>query len=202
MSSNPEHPSPIYREKEITDYADTTRFVEGDNGEIWDKKTSDYVGCEICHTHSCAYGVIPESNEIVAINAPLCPQCGEPLEIKEDSAVIGEANFYQPDAKMFKAPVFHCDACEAYYALALEPISYNGNHDIYYTGGSHYLESGEDEELIRTIGDSMKDSLKQYLDRKILEHDNSIRDWNIHLWCTRDAEAAIAKWLYDRGLKR
>ena len=194
----------IYREKDVVNFDDENRFkYDPETDKLIDTENNNVeVGCEICYTHEMAQKVIPESTRTMSITVPLCPQCGEPLEIKEDSAVIGEANFVQQDAKMFKAPVFWCDTCATLYASVLEPIIYNGNHDIYYTGGSHYLESDEDEKLIKTIGDSMKDSLKQYLDRKILEHDNSISDWNIQLWCTRDAEAAIAKWLYDRGLKK
>lgn len=193
----------IYREKDVVNFDDENRFKhDPETDELIDAENDNVeVGCEICYTHEMAKDVIPESTRTMSITVPLCPYCGQELDSDGLNYVVGEANFSQPEARIYKMPVFTCDNCDKTFGMFVENIEYNANHCIYYTGGTRYLPNKDDEALKNAISEAMKDSLKQYLDRKIREGDTSIHDWNVHLWCTRDAEHAIAKWLYDRGIK-
>lgn len=106
--------------------------------------------------------------------------------------------------------VWECHNCEKenkhhLYALMPVPISYNGNHDIFYTGGKDYLYDEEDKKFAEELFKKIKPSIDQYIRRKLNPENNvdeTLSEWNYSIWCSRDVEYFIVEWLYKHGMKK
>lgn len=99
----------------------------------------DENSCDICDIHDIAFNIIP--GEL------LCPNCYYNL-IDEDNVfeIVGETNHIDYDDEHIKKSIIsECPKCKQYLELCYKPIIYNGNHDIYYTGGKDYINTVEAE---------------------------------------------------------
>lgn len=154
--------------------------------------------CDVCVVHETANKILP--NEL------LCPKCNKPLTkgamyLGSDFAVVGEANTINEDQFIGKYPIYHCNHDDiALYALMPIPIIYNGNHDIFYTGGSHFLTE-DTNKLNEQVKEKILSSIEQYTNR-IRKGENSLEPWNLLIWIQYAIEGTIAKFLYDNGYKK
>ena len=159
--------------------------------------------CSLCKLHEVAAEVITHME---------CPCCGYLITVKmgelEDP---GGARYPLPDLEFIllpvgstnngveaeeeirKYPVATCQGCDNILALVPTPIIYNANHDVYYTGGKHYLT---DE--IR-IGDRLKEKIEQWVLRR--EQGEELRVLELDTWLKYEVEHIIAEYLVGKGMK-
>lgn len=148
--------------------------------------------CEVCYLHDKAHEVI--GNKI------LCPHCGKDINDKEEiqcdmeTIIVEETNTYESDETIENMLVVQCKHCNKYIGFKAIPIIYNGNHDIYYTGGKDYLPN----EKIK-ISDEIKKNIKQYTDR--IKAGENLQPYNLELWIEYEIEHIIAETLYKHGYK-
>jgi DNA-directed RNA polymerase subunit RPC12/RpoP len=147
--------------------------------------------CSVCYLHEIAYKKI--SNYIP------CPHCKVNIDVDTmysniETIVVGDHNGYTVGENIQTMPYLNCPHCDKPIAFKPIPIIYNSNHDIYYTGGKHYL-TGEKPKL----NDKIKASIIQYTDR--IKAGESLEPWNLETWIKYDIEELIATYLYENGLK-
>lgn len=157
------------------------------------KKVYDSDECTICKVHEMGYREINDT-----IN---CPWCDHEHSLSDfDFQVVGEANFYSPDQLIHKYPITVCLGCGNNFALAPYKIQHNGNHDIYYTGGDHYLPDDCDTEIFNNLEKEIEGKLGNWIER--YEADEKLNSSYPALWIRRSVTEAIAKYLYDKGFKK
>ncbi len=205
------------KEKDIVDF---TKFEKDADDNFIDGE-GEHIGCEICYTHEKAYKYFEEderNENMIKISIPRCPFCGKRLIRRYyytsmcGNAVVSEVNYSNPDGNIGFYSIWECETClnkynqcEQVFALMPEPIAYNANHDIYYTGGNRFIESKELNELITLIKSKVIPSVVQYIKR--VNHpectiDNMLSENNLKLWVSDDIEHAVAEWLYNHGWKK
>lgn len=155
--------------------------------------------CELCEVHKQAFKLLQEELP--------CPYCGKDLLMEHYSfteAVVGETNGCDENETLEIRQVGQCRYCQQYLMLSLKPIIYNGNHDIYYTGGKRYLTKPDFElfkEEIQEAGKEMAELAEQYRVRRLQGED--LNETHMKLWLKRCAEnlaaAILAK--LDKGAK-
>ena len=157
------------------------------------KKIHDLNECAICKVHESGYQHINDAMK--------CPWCEHEHNISDfDFQVVGETNFYSPNQLIHKYPITACLGCGNNFALMPQKIQYNGNHDIYYTGGDHYLPDDCDTEIFNNLEKKIKDSLDNWIER--YESGEKLNSSYPATWIRRDITEAIAKYLYDKGFKK
>ena len=203
------------KERDIVDFS---KFYKNKDGYLVDENNEE-VGCEICYTHKKAYEKfkVDEDLNVEKISSPICPICGEPLSRRYNNttecfnAVVSEYNGSNPNGNIGFYSIWECEHCKDYYgnkmtyALIPEPIIYNGNHDIFYTGGKYYIRTPEEEELLELVKAKVMPSIMQYIRRVINPKDGfdkSLSEDNLKYWCSNDIEHAIAEWMYNHGFKK
>lgn len=151
--------------------------------------------CLLCLVHELASDKIED--------CLICPYCG----IKHyhnitdhDYTVIGMTNSYSPEDDIKKLITLSCPKCGEYYSLFPEKIEYNANHDVYYTGGKNYLNDDDENKIFKEAQKSIEKSLKNWKDR--YESGEKLGEMYPALWIKRDITHAIAKYLYEKGLKK
>lgn len=166
-------------------------------GDIIKEEDISADGCSCCQVHDKAYEVIQDH--------VICPSCNESIEgffIKWDEwTVVGEANFYDKDHAIGKYPVEVCPNCDEYIALMPQQITWNANHDVYYTGGKEYLNDKHEGEIFDLAQKKIEASIHQWKTR----YDNGekiLTEWQLALWIKRDITHSIAEYLYKKGLKK
>lgn len=152
--------------------------------------------CGVCKLHEEAYKKLTYT----------CPHCNKPIEIKDDiledniqvddvATVVGEVNYYDPEQNVELMPTIRCKGCHNHIGLKLIPIIYNGNHDIYYTGGKDYLATDSDIKMTP----EMKEKIQQYTER--IKSGENLDTWNLVMWLESSMQHKIASELHKRGLK-
>lgn len=186
------------KEKDIINFEELKKT----NPELFDNDDG-YNDCEICKTHEEAYKKL-SVDTTSTIATPVCDKCMCSM-IEEKDAIVSETNFSNPDGDIGYYSIFRCPKCNKLYAMMPIEIQYNGNHDIYYTGGKYYLVDDNMREVCNEIFETILPSVKQYIDRKLNpedSHDINLDEWNYKTWIRYDIEHAIAKILYERGFKK
>jgi len=147
--------------------------AKGKKLEDFDDEGSE---CETCWAHDTA-------DELLEDAYLQCPSCGGPLtleweELSDMSVVtVGEDNACDiRDAVYRRMKIGHCPKCENTYGLYAIPIQYNGNHDIYYTGGGSYVPGAD---LYKRIRESIHSKIKEFIDRT--KKGESIRDLDLSI---------------------
>lgn len=177
--------------------------------------------CSVCTLHevfSKEYNALLEDNmEYIAEKyfeddgfiVPLCPKCDKPLFPGTDygytCGVVGGSNTVSEEEELQYCQLWHCEECNQDYAMMPEPIEWNANHDILYTGGSHYLTDEDEELLLSKIRDKLSADVEQFVRRvKNPEGaiDKSLSEWHLNLWMERDIAAGVAEFLYEKGFKK
>ena len=208
------------KEREIVDFETFQRDAD-DEDEILDEHGNP-IGCLICETHERAYKFFDKDemlDNMVKITKPRCPKCGKFLSQEwcnttmANNAVVSEGNYSNPEGQIGLYSIWECEDCAdklnitngPNYALMPVPVSHNGNHDIWYTGGESYIIDDELDEFIKLIYDKIMPSIENYVKRKLNPegvYDTQILGINnLRLWCKGDIEHALAEYLYKRGLK-
>ncbi len=164
-----------------------------------EKEQQKMDGCELCETHKRAYTQIPDG--------VICPYCGHnhpdwfnDFMSMANYQVVGMMNGYNPEDNISKFLVFNCEKCGEYIAMMPEKVIYNGNHDVYYTGGSHYLNDDNKNEIFMNAQSKIEAHLKQWIER--YESGDKVSISNVALWLKRDITHAIAEYLFEKGLKK
>lgn len=168
--------------KDIISESDALKMQEDKNSE-----------CLLCATHE-------KANETIT-DGVVCPYCGHNhTHFNFDNfSVVGMANYYDPNQKIGKFIVDNCENCNESFALMPEKIHYNGNHDVYYTGGKDYLEDDENK-IFLEAKKRIEKSLKQWVDR--YEKGEKLDPMYPALWIKRDITHAIASYLFEKGYKK
>lgn len=152
--------------------------------------------CGVCKLHEEAYKklkyVCPHCNETIKLEEGLMDNT---IQLDDTATVVGEVNYYDPEQNLELMPMVKCGGCHKYIGLKLIPIIYNGNHDIYYTGGKDYLATGEDIKM----SDEMKKQIEQFTTR--LKAGENLNAWNLIMWLEGSMQHQVAAELYKRGLK-
>jgi hypothetical protein len=143
--------------------------------------------CSVCQLHT-----------VFPTEAMACPYCGKEIYAGDfDMMPVGTVNSVDEDdgdEEINAFPVGHCRECWEYIALIPTKIIYNGNHDIYYTGGKNYVV-----EDIPFEGKLLPD-IEQYT-RRIKEGENLTPN-NLETWLEYKVEEIIAEYLFKNGYKR
>lgn len=159
--------------------------------------------CLCCSLTESIYGQLIKYQGEHAIN---CPNCGKAIAAAAlEPIAIQEANYYEPYHHIGIHPASECPHCGAHFALIPTPIGYNGNHDVYYTGGAAYMEDKfepktVEAELYELFHKHVFASIKNYVDRK-LSGEQGLSEWNLKVWTERDFAAAFCEYFYNHGLK-
>jgi predicted RNA-binding Zn-ribbon protein involved in translation (DUF1610 family) len=146
--------------------------------------------CDVCQLH----------DEAEAKLHMACPNCGG--EIRSDDLqdltvrAVGETNYYTKDQIVEKMPLTTCRSCRQVIAFKAIPVIYNGNHDVYYTGGKNYLFDANDVKMTESMVGHIEDFV-----RRVKEGQEGLDAWNLRTWLERDMEEQMATLLYKRGLK-
>lgn len=151
--------------------------------------------CGVCYLHERAHEKLPKSI--------LCPyaECGKEIYYRDlnttrDVVIVGETNGYDAEENITRMIVEECPHCKKPIMFRPMPVIYNGNHDIYYTGGKKYIPEKHGE---FNLPQSMKDKIINYHER--VKAGENLEPWNLILWLERDVEAMVAEKLYEIGLK-
>lgn len=214
------------KEKDIVDFTKFKVSEEDENEHI--DENGNEVGCHICYTHEKAYQKLPvlgseigqTKDEDLAkrlvvqqINVPRCPKCGKPMYRRyswtdmHGNAVVSEVNYSKPDGEIGYYSIWECSECkdshdnEQIYALMPIPITWNANHDIYYTGGDRFVEDTDLGELVDLINEKVSKSVTQYVERRE-QGETNLKPWQVSCWATGDVQNAIAEWFYNHGYKK
>lgn len=149
--------------------------------------------CSLCEVHERAIKELPP---IAGVECPNCKQRAARLDNYE-VVPVGEYNGVHPDHDISLMAIYKCTNCLQISAIQLKPIMYNGNHDVYYTGGSHYLPINYDSELLaRQLKDGILPLIEQYTDR--LARKESLDPWNLLTWIQYKVEAIVAKYIFEQ----
>jgi hypothetical protein len=151
--------------------------------------------CLLCLTHDLAQDKID-----VGLVCPYCTAKHHYDITDEDYVVVGMTNSYSPEDKIEKFITIKCYECGEYFSLFPEKINYNANHDVYYTGGKNYLNDGDENQIFLEAQKAIEKSLKQWKDR--YEKGEKLDEFYPALWIKRNITSAIAKYLYEKGLKK
>ena len=213
------------KERDIVDF---TKMTKNENGELIDENGKE-IGCMICYTHEKAAEKFDEK-----LNSPeyeqllyqfgiervaFCPKCGSLLvpcydwTDSNEMAIVSEENVSLPDGNIGYYHICECtnEECtdkygnRSIFALMPEPIEYNGNHSIFYTGGRTYLEDNDMQELSNQIFKAIQPSINNYIERKLNPEngiDKNLNIRNIELWASRDVNEILANWFYEHGMKK
>lgn len=130
-----------------------------------------------------------------------CPKCDSPLSlITHEMTVIGEHNC--SDTKnITKCPMVICDKCGEHVALIPTVVTWNANHDVYYTGEPCFIDHDQMQEIENACAAKMKKSVEQFVER-ILAGDKQINAFYLNLWMSRDVSNSIAEHLHKYGYLR
>lgn len=137
--------------------------------------------CEVCYLHDEAYKVLD--------GYLICPHCGEKIE--EFKYFIPEIDYYTVEEKsthgavkgVHYIPVETCPKCSGQIGFKPIPVIYNANHDIYYTGGKHYIVDEQPK-------------LNEKVKEAIVEYTNEIRNGK-ELTALKDIDKEINQILKD-----
>ena len=119
----------------------------------------------------------------------------------EDKVVLTWDNGTNPKGEVGYYPIYDCTHCKKPYALIPTQVHYNGNHDIFYTGGKRFLNYDDEELLKSKVKNEMLKSIDQYT-RRIKDGETSLDSWQLNYWLQGDIEHAIAEFLYEAGYKK
>lgn len=191
-------------EKDIIDFNDEEKYIKDKESEMYtEKETGKEIGCEICYTHMKAYDFFKSKNEYQALIAnPICPHCKEQMDLDNNNVVVGETNYSDPRNKLYYTNIYKCAHCSKTVCLVPVDVQYNGNHDIYYTGGRDYLiDDKKLKPLLEDITKRINVQVVDYVTRKLAGEDR-LSEWNIQHWCSNEIENAICNFLYETGVKK
>ncbi len=145
--------------------------------------------CELCAVHEVFAKTETEYR---------CPQCETTLELAAaERRPVGSTNGDPTDAaeEIRLAPVVRCHACDAVVAFLPAAIFWNANHDVYYTGGTHYVPEGvawRDAPAVRTL-------IEQWYTRRAAGE--ALDASHLALWLEREVEQMIAEALVKAGVR-
>lgn len=159
--------------------------------EIIKKELIPEDDCEVCALHDIARDVLKDIIQ--------CPHChkdinADKIEYTGEFNIVGETNYYSEDQNIENILTIECPHCRKYIGFKAIPLTYNSNHDIYYTGGKDYLVTDKIE-----LTEGIKNSIKQYTDR--LKAGENLESWNLEKWIQYGIEHMVAEILYKYGLK-
>jgi DNA-directed RNA polymerase subunit RPC12/RpoP len=147
--------------------------------------------CEICTLHDVAMDIMR--------NTIQCPHCNKTINTDRvdytgEYKIVGETNYYSENQNIENMLTIECPHCNKSIGFKAIPIIYNGNHDIYYTGGKDYLVTDKIK-----LSNEIKQSIQQYTDR--LKAGENLSSWNLETWIEYGIEHMIAEILFKHGLK-
>ena len=147
----------------------------------------DADACDLCALHDMF-------RDAHSLDIYECPKCDG--EIWLENAItfpVGGHNGVDDNENIFLAPIVACTNCSATIAFIPTAIIWNANHDVYYTGGTHYLT----DDFV--LGKELLPTLEQY--KRRIQAGEELSAELLNLWIKQAVEEAVAKFLVDKGLK-
>ncbi len=148
--------------------------------------------CELCKQHRIARETLPE-------DAVACPRCGALVSTSEpnfQNEVVGWTNCADPKEPLRNMPVTRCPACLCTIALVPTVIIYNANHNVYYTGGPRYLTDRGPQ-----IDEPIKAKVEEFV-KRVRAGEKGLDVGHLLMWIKYAVDEAVAKYLFERGLKQ
>jgi len=160
---------------------------------INEKKVEENEDCVLYEVHAQAFEKFDSKM--------LCPNCGAEIDTNTlFQTIIGETNSCEIDKlkeeTFYLAPVCICPKCHSVIALIPTVVDWNGNHDVYYTGGKN-LTPGLD--INKFDMSEIDANIKEYTDR--IKKGENLKPWQLSQWTKYAIEKIISEELYKRGLK-
>lgn len=191
------------------DIVDIEKLNKNDKDEYIDAERKE-IGCIHCYIHTKAYDKLQDIQGYGNKFRPMCPKCNKPMSDcahgYDGAVIVSEQNSYVPDGNIGLYQLAYCEDCDQTYAMMPEPISYNANHDTFYTGGRRFATDEELEKLCHDVASAVMPSINQYIERKMNpqnDYDKTMLTLdNVDLWCERDIEQLICEYLYEKGFKK
>ena len=81
-----------------------------------------------------------------------------------------------------------------------EKITWNANHDVYYTGGKDYLNEDDENKIFLNAQKEIEKDLKNWIER--YNQGEKLDASYPALWIKRDITHAIAAYLFEKGYKK
>lgn len=149
-------------------------------------------GCDLCAAHEAAGDQIPDGTALT------CPHCGHetnPGLLGSESSIlpVGETNgAVDDDQEIAKRYVYACRECGNHSQVELRPITWNANHDVYYTGGRKYLPlEPERARLAGELKAAILPRIEEYT-RRIQAGEAGLEPWNLMAWAGHEVEHVVA----------
>lgn len=169
--------------------------------KVPDKDENGNDNCDCCFMHKLAYKFLKGCQ---------CPHCKKQFDfsevpslfyeyLQEQILVIGEDNGIDPNQQYIKAPFIKCPHCNEHIAFMPQAITWNANHDIYYTGGKSYIPALH-HTLPEKVRESIKEKIQQFKDR-LLAGENLDAKFPT-MWIEGDIIECLATILYENGYKK
>lgn len=140
--------------------------------------------CELCEVHKIADKVLNE------VENPRCPLCHSIDLTPLGFYPVGEVNGIDPESRITKEFVSSCNVCSGYSIAAQRPITYNANHDVYYTGGDNY--SPDWYESRSELQEMMLPKIENYLER-VAAGEKALQPWNLAMWLSGGVAHLLAR---------
>lgn len=152
--------------------------------------------CSLCEAHRQAAVAIPDDQSL------LCVKCGQHLDLyhlldRAQPLVLGESNTRGQDEHFRKAYCLDCPHCGEHMAVNLVHVTWNANHDVYYTGGPLYCP--DKLEVFRRFEELAKPKIENFVSR--LVGGEMLQSWHLLTWLKYEMDHLIAGILYDAGLQ-
>lgn len=138
-----------------------------------------------------------------------CPNCHQGMEdgdvmssaavcLGQEKVAIGEGNVDPRVQHYAKLPLAQCHACDRLYTLMPIPVTWNANHDVYYTDVYSYLPYEETQKFIKErLHNEIQRLVTDYLERAPKEPE--LEPWNLIYWLKGSISQVLAEYLIGNG---
>jgi ribosomal protein L37AE/L43A len=121
-----------------------------------------------------------------------------------DEKIVSEHHGIDENENIHRRSTITCESCGSFSVIRLEPIIWNANHDIYYTGGNYYLPVREDgNQLSKQIKEAITPSIEQFFNRVTTkENHDGLTPSNLVWWLQGEIEQVVARAIREMSAKR
>jgi hypothetical protein len=167
--------------------------------------------CILCEISRQAIAKIPDED---CLRCPSCHARIDPAALggalfalgNGDIIVVGETNTISLDEHYHKAIRFDCLNCGKITAIRLDLVSWNANHDVYYTGGRSYvynrnnIKTAIKEKLLPKI-ENYHDRIHSRIKNPTDSFDRNLTPSSLLCWIEYEVEHIVAAALFEAGLQ-
>lgn len=150
--------------------------------------------CNLCEIHTQAHKIISDDS------ARSCPKCEYIFtnsdlnyiisDADENIKTVGETNCSDIEEGVEKRIVFRCFGCGEHVSLKFDSITWNANHDVYYTGGKRYHPNGS--EIRGKFKELATPLIENFVER--VKNGENLNSWNLICWLENEVEHIVASY--------